>query len=79
MKKLSLHQLINSDFVSQSDVHTTIDNLAKSIIDANNINVNHFDDKKDMFRCIFKHIEDFYRFDVVKTGIATHILCIPNN
>jgi hypothetical protein len=78
MKKLSLHQLVNSNFVSQSDVHTTVDRLANSIIEANNINVNHFDgNKKDMFRCIFKHIEDFYSFDIVKTKVATHILCNP--
>jgi hypothetical protein len=77
MKKLSLHQLINSNLVSQSDVHTTIDNLSKTIIEANNISVNQFNDKKDMLGSIFRFISESYTFDVVKTGIATHILCNP--
>jgi hypothetical protein len=77
MKKLSLHQLINSNSVSQSDVHTTIDNLTQTIIQANRMNVSQFNSKEDMFGSIMRFISDYYTFDVVKTKVATHILCNP--
>ena len=78
MKKLSLHQLINSKLVQPKDVHNTIHNLSQMIIQQNNLkDTILFNGKRDMLGSVMLFINDNYTFDIVKGQFATHILCNP--
>ena len=78
MKKLSLHQLINSKLVQPKDVHNTIHNLSQLIIQQNNLkDTDPFNGKRDLLGSVMLFISENYTFDIVKGTLATHILCNP--